>query len=542
MGELIEPAATTSIGIGAVSFYPPRGIGRAADLSERKTFLASLSLADHTMRPASSIGMNPVSINNVPRTSLMQSESADLAVLHAGLSSETALSSTTSGNMKRGIPSTGATSVGISKATPVDCAEEPQIDESSAPSVRSAERLTGSVRPMTIAPAVSPAVTGLRKPTVGREEGVMNPVSKPSDKPLLKSSSTDPGKKLLTPPLTIQSHALAQAEATTGLPQQESSVSLPVDRQLLLGVANTGVDVSSVASPLLPRGLSAQLLVHQKPLTFPGMDGVTVGKSGIPLRGIKAYAVSTQASGKPLSEAVSISGRSVTASLGNGPRQSTLAVETVAPIEQLAGSSLSTPRHATGDLFTVPVAMAVGLPIAKPSDGSFAASHAGSSAHAGKQVDGTSLLQDQGAPRTLFAGPQRLEVGINSGLHGWLRVRAELGHAGEVTASVVTTSTSAASGLNREIGALHAYLKAESVGVASVRITSLQTGTGSTMNGSGGTATPGRDGNRKPSHFTGESVTAQSIPSSSEAGMSGLSLWLGGGILAQSGGWLSVRV
>lgn len=527
MVELIKPAANDSIGISAVSVPRAGETGRGNNVSESRSFIASLTLAEHTPRSVSSIGMNAVSINKLAKTSFIESDGVRSAVQPAGPLDERALSAATSGNTKSGIPSAGASSAGLSKATPVEPAEEPRFVEQTTATAPSVEQLGGYVRPMTMAPAVPPALADLRKPPADHEGRVMNSLSKSPDKQLLKLPTADSGKRQATPPLWMTSSGLPLADASPCRLLQDHSSSLPMEDLLVPGVATSGAEL---------------LLVPQMKTTYPALDGRVVSRSGGLSAEAKAHAVSAKASARPVSGTDSTSGRKETVPSGYSARQFTLAEGTVAAAQQLAGASLPTLPHPTGDPLAVLVPTISGLPIPKPIDTSLVASSAGPSAHAAKQVDATTLVQDQATPRTLFAGPQRLEVGINSGLHGWLRVRAELGHAGEVTASVVTTSRSAESGLNREMGALHAYLKAESVGVASLRITSSQTHMGSTMNGGGETGTPSRHGSRKQSHSTSGSVISQSIEAFSESGIAGSSPWLGGGILAQSGGWLSVRV
>lgn len=80
--------------------------------------------------------------------------------------------------------------------------------------------------------------------------------------------------------------------------------------------------------------------------------------------------------------------------------------------------------------------------------------------------------QQPGDTRTLAATPQVLEVGIASGTHGWLRVRAELGSGGEVSASVLAPSMASAQALRHELPALQEYLTREQVGVGSVIVSS----------------------------------------------------------------------
>ncbi len=90
--------------------------------------------------------------------------------------------------------------------------------------------------------------------------------------------------------------------------------------------------------------------------------------------------------------------------------------------------------------------------------------------------------------RTLVTTPNVLEVGITGGAHGWLRVRAELEHTGEVTASLVASSAASADALHKELGAMSAYLKSEVVGVSSLAVTALEKGGATQGLGSQGSA------------------------------------------------------
>ena len=104
------------------------------------------------------------------------------------------------------------------------------------------------------------------------------------------------------------------------------------------------------------------------------------------------------------------------------------------------------------------------------------ASHAGVTGVAGAKVaasvEAVTTPAQGGAQgpevKTLAATPNLLEVGIESGTHGWLRVRAELGQTGEVTASMVASSAGQADTLRRELPAMSTYLAGESVGVSSL--------------------------------------------------------------------------
>jgi hypothetical protein len=70
--------------------------------------------------------------------------------------------------------------------------------------------------------------------------------------------------------------------------------------------------------------------------------------------------------------------------------------------------------------------------------------------------------------RTLVATPNILEIGVAGGQHGWIRVRAELGHAGQVATSLLTSSSGLADGLHKELPAISAYLKEQNLTAGSL--------------------------------------------------------------------------
>jgi hypothetical protein len=116
-----------------------------------------------------------------------------------------------------------------------------------------------------------------------------------------------------------------------------------------------------------------------------------------------------------------------------------------------------------------------------------------------REQDGPGVVAQSmdGAPRMLTATPTSLEVGIQNGTHGWLRVRAEMTE-GVVNASVAATSSAGQEMLHRELPALTAYLLEEKVGVNAVVVhAATSAGTdargSSGMDGAGG-GTPQRNG------------------------------------------------
>ncbi|MBB5057623.1 hypothetical protein HDF16_002329 [Granulicella aggregans] len=67
--------------------------------------------------------------------------------------------------------------------------------------------------------------------------------------------------------------------------------------------------------------------------------------------------------------------------------------------------------------------------------------------------------------QTLEATPTSLEVGVHSGTEGWLKIRAEVGGEGQVSASLAATSASGDQMLKGQLPALNAYLHSEQMSV-----------------------------------------------------------------------------
>jgi hypothetical protein len=152
-----------------------------------------------------------------------------------------------------------------------------------------------------------------------------------------------------------------------------------------------------------------------------------------------------------------------------------------------------------------------------------------------------------GAPRMLSATPTSLEVGIQNGTQGWLKVRAEMTDGGVVNASVSAASPAGQEMLHRELPALNAYLQEEKVAVNAVIVHAPSVGTdarsSSSMGGAGG-QTPqrsdeggGQDQNLRKATLNGsnETMTYQSLLGVDEDGSLPLAVY------ANGGNWLSVR-
>jgi len=88
---------------------------------------------------------------------------------------------------------------------------------------------------------------------------------------------------------------------------------------------------------------------------------------------------------------------------------------------------------------------------------------------------GVSSPSFEEVPRMLTATPTSLEVGIQNGTHGWLKVRAEISDGGAINASVSSASSSAQEILHRELPSISAYLEQEKIAVNSLVVQSSGT-------------------------------------------------------------------
>lgn len=151
-------------------------------------------------------------------------------------------------------------------------------------------------------------------------------------------------------------------------------------------------------------------------------------------------------------------------------------------------------------------------------------------------------------PRMLMGTPTSLEVGIQNGTHGWLKVRAEMADSGVVNASVSAASPAGQEMLQRELPALTAYLQEEKVAVNAVVVhapppAGTDTRSSPGTDGSGG-QTPQRNNAGEEQHqnfgraiLNGSNETAKhrSLHGADEDGSLPLAAFVSGGV------WLSVR-
>ncbi|NYF80344.1 hypothetical protein [Granulicella arctica] len=173
---------------------------------------------------------------------------------------------------------------------------------------------------------------------------------------------------------------------------------------------------------------------------------------------------------------------------------------------------------------------------------------------------------------TLSSSPTSLEVGIASGAHGWLRVRAEISGTGEVSASLTGSSQAAANKLQGEMPALTSFLQAEKVQVSALAVhatapmvavpmdspegsagssrSSYESSSGSTGTADGG-ATGGEQhqqagqGANRIALLERSETTGDSLPETLSGMAYGSGTGLGGNGLqspVEYGSWLNVRV
>ncbi|MCU1250899.1 MAG: hypothetical protein JWQ49_3928 [Edaphobacter sp.] len=229
--------------------------------------------------------------------------------------------------------------------------------------------------------------------------------------------------------------------------------------------------------------------------------------------------------------AVTMAGVSDGENKAQAPRESGTALFHSTGIVPTAGVSSNTP----GEL--APIKMLAGD----------AGSHMAGLPAGSAEQDGAGVFPQSmdGVPRMLGATPTSLEVGIQNGTHGWLKVRAEMVDGGVVNASVSAGSSAGQEMLHRELPALTAYLQEEKVAVNAVTV-HAPSAAGSDARSSSGTdgaggQTPQRsdDGERQGQSPTlngsDETVSYRSSHGVDENGSLPLAVY------ANGGNWLSVR-
>jgi hypothetical protein len=175
--------------------------------------------------------------------------------------------------------------------------------------------------------------------------------------------------------------------------------------------------------------------------------------------------------------------------------------------------------------------------------------HAAGLSVGAREQDGPSAVTASmdGTPRMLTATPTALEVGIQNGTYGWLKVRAEMADGGVVNASVSAASSAGQEMLHRELPAMTAYLQEERVAVNAIVVhaplaAGAESRSSTGTDGAGG-QTPQRNSEegeqqnvRKAiSDGSDEAMTYQSLHGIDQDGSLSLATY------ASGGSWLSVR-
>jgi hypothetical protein len=206
----------------------------------------------------------------------------------------------------------------------------------------------------------------------------------------------------------------------------------------------------------------------------------------------------------------------------------------------------SSPTHAEGALGT-PVS--VSAVTAQAPNAMTPVASQGASGSPVPHASAANVPALEGDPRTLVATPNVLEVGVASGTHGWLRVRAEMNDGGTVAASVTATSEAGMETLHKEVPGISAYLAGESIGVSSLVVShagaSAGVGDATTGLGSGNSGAEGGRRDGPGGSQASNADVAEDAPGLSS--LAGMGLEFGGaglpeaGYATGSGGWLNVH-
>jgi hypothetical protein len=206
------------------------------------------------------------------------------------------------------------------------------------------------------------------------------------------------------------------------------------------------------------------------------------------------------------------------------------------------------------------VTSTVGVSVSPAPHAQIGATAAAQKTHAGEDIaHGTGLQAGVGElndhtsgppidslPRMVMVTPTSLEVGIQNGIHGWLKVRAEITDGGPVSASVSAASSAGQEMLHRELPALTAYLQQEKVAVSTVVVhapTPQGIGYRNSASEMGGGLAQQRNGEGGKQQNAEQPVRS---PIGETTGYAGLNPMNEEGVLSTvtypaGGGWLSVR-
>jgi hypothetical protein len=150
-------------------------------------------------------------------------------------------------------------------------------------------------------------------------------------------------------------------------------------------------------------------------------------------------------------------------------------------------------------------------------------------------------------PQTLVATPNVVEIGVATGTHGWLRIRAELQpESGQVSAAVIAISSMSVDALHRQLPSIAAYLASEQVNVGSLVVSRASASPAANDSASSDTAagTPQQQrqdgGSQRQSNFSTSPSFAQEWQDAEPSGAMNAVSAIGASFGSGGGGWLNV--
>jgi len=149
------------------------------------------------------------------------------------------------------------------------------------------------------------------------------------------------------------------------------------------------------------------------------------------------------------------------------------------------------------------------------------------------------------------ATPNQLEVGLQGGAFGWLKVRAEMGQNGEVNAYLRGSSVNSTELLQAQAPGIAAYLGAQEVAVRSVQVEAVQS---SHSAGGAGVASDGSSGGAASQQEQREGLDSGYDGALEVSATQSNDEWMGGGVLPPqmyagqssvtltgTGGWVNIQ-
>lgn len=324
---------------------------------------------------------------------------------------------------------------------------------------------------LTAPPSIADEVAS--KPVVPRQQTTRNNVESvvPSDTvkagpftgpnpAVVEKAQASPGLRVL--PAWAQPDA--QLPSSTGATNAQESVATAGDKDAIKSprIAVSEVPVTSKAVPSI--GVQSKDLQASIGVTDGALRNASATDSSSRVAVVTAKSEKTkpvdEGAGQPTAVSANVSGNTVDARSMNASTASALPANS------------SADRAISGAALLVPVAQGV-LPSPTSSVhagnlGTATAGVAGALSTAGSATVSESSLPVvpiAQSHQTLLATPTSLEVGVQSGTQGWLRIRAEVGDQGGVNATLAAGSSGGRDLLHNQMPALNAFLHSEQIAV-----------------------------------------------------------------------------